>query len=94
MLGREFGFEPPRRSGHDVVDTITAMHEGEVEVLVGLGGNFLAAAPDTIVTAEALRNCRLTVQIATKLNRGHLVTGRPRSCCPAWDGRSVILPEC
>jgi molybdopterin-dependent oxidoreductase alpha subunit len=91
MLGREFAFEPPRRFGHDVVDTITAMHEGEVEVLVGLGGNFLAAAPDTIVTAGALRNCRLTVQIATKLNRGHLVTGRVALLLPCL-GRSERDP--
>ena len=32
--------------------------------------------PDTDCTAEALRRCRLTVHVATKLNRSHLVTGR------------------
>jgi molybdopterin-dependent oxidoreductase alpha subunit len=81
-LAREFGIVPPRHAGKDVVDTITAMHDGEVEVFVGLGGNFLAAAPDTVCTAEALRSCRLTVQIATKLNRGHLVTGRTALLLP------------
>ena len=44
-------------------------------VLLALGGNFAAAAPDTEFTARALRNCALTVQISTKLNRSHLVTG-------------------
>jgi len=40
-----------------------------------LGGNFLSATPDTEYTAEALRRCRLTAQVSTKLNRGHLITG-------------------
>jgi molybdopterin-dependent oxidoreductase alpha subunit len=74
-LGKEFDFSPPRAHGHDTVRTIQAMHEGDVKVFVGLGGNFLSASPDTRYTSEAMVRCRLTVQIATKLNRGHLVTG-------------------
>jgi molybdopterin-dependent oxidoreductase alpha subunit len=42
---------------------------------VALGGNFLSATPDTNYTSEALSRCKLTVQISTKLNRGHLITG-------------------
>jgi anaerobic selenocysteine-containing dehydrogenase len=67
------------------------MHEGEIEVFVGLGGNFVASAPDTVCTAEAVRRCRLTVQIATKLNRGHLVTGRQALLLPCL-GRSERDP--
>ncbi len=74
-LRDEFGFEPPRENGHDTVDTIRAMRDGEVHVFVGLGGNFAQATPDTEVTAEALRRTRLTVQLSTKLNRSHLVCG-------------------
>jgi molybdopterin-dependent oxidoreductase alpha subunit len=74
-LGKEFDFSPPRKHGLDTVRTIQSMHEGGVKVFVGLGGNFLAASPDTHYTSEAMARCRLTVQIATKLNRGHLVTG-------------------
>ena len=74
-LGTHFGFTPPRKHGHDVVQSIGAMHAGAATVFVGMGGNFLSAAPDTSFTAEALRQCRLTVQISTKLNRSHLVTG-------------------
>ncbi|HVB27480.1 MAG TPA: FdhF/YdeP family oxidoreductase, partial [Mycobacteriales bacterium] len=74
-LGAEFQFAPPRTPGHDVVDTIRAMRDGRVRVLVAVGGNFAAAAPDTAATAEALRRCRLTVQVSTKLNRSHLITG-------------------
>jgi anaerobic selenocysteine-containing dehydrogenase len=74
-----------------VVDTIAAMLDGQVEVFVGLGGNLLSAGPDTIVTAEALTRCRLTVQVATKLNRGHLITGRQALLLPCL-GRSEVDP--
>lgn len=90
-LAREFHFVPPRHVGHDVVDSITAMHEGAIEVFVALGGNFLSASPDTACTAEALRACRLTVQIATKLNRGQLFTGRTALLLPCL-GRSEHDP--
>ncbi len=33
-LDREFGFKSPRNPGHDTVDTIAAMHEGEIEIFV------------------------------------------------------------
>jgi molybdopterin-dependent oxidoreductase alpha subunit len=81
-LGQEFQFSPPRAHGHDTVRTIEAMHGGDVKVFVGLGGNFLSASPDTHYTSEAMARCRLTVQIATKLNRGHLVTGRQALILP------------
>lgn len=74
-LGKEFGFSPPRRDGYDVVDTIRAMRDGDVRVFMACGGNFAAATPDTAATHEALRRCRLTVQMSTKLNRSHVVTG-------------------
>ena len=44
---------PPRHHGYDTVDAIAAMAAGDVDVFVGLGGNFAAAAPDTDV-----RPCR------------------------------------
>ncbi|HRW38726.1 MAG: FdhF/YdeP family oxidoreductase [Acidimicrobiales bacterium] len=81
-LAAEFGFAPPREPGHDTVDSIGAMDRGEVDVFFALGGNFLAAAPDTEVTARALGRCALTVQVSTKLNRSHVVGGRA----------SLILP--
>jgi molybdopterin-dependent oxidoreductase alpha subunit len=74
-LGREFGFEPPRAHGFSTVEAIEAMHRGDAKVLLALGGNFLSATPDTAHVAQALRRCRLTVQVSTKLNRSHLVTG-------------------
>jgi molybdopterin-dependent oxidoreductase alpha subunit len=68
--------DPPREAGLDVVGSLEAMHEGRVKVLVSLGGNIALAAPDTRYTFEALRNCDLTVHVATKLNRSHLVHGK------------------
>jgi len=91
-IAREFHFEPPRRAGHDTVDTIGAMHDGSVELFVGLGGNFVSAAPDTACTADAMRRCKLTVQIATTLNRGHLITGRQALLLPCL-GRSERDPS-
>src|SRR4029079_2059960 len=74
-LAARFGIDPPRDHGHDTVDAIRAMRDGEVDVFVAMGGNFVAAAPDTEATIDALARCRLTVQISTKLNRSHATTG-------------------
>jgi molybdopterin-dependent oxidoreductase alpha subunit len=81
-LAKEFSFEPPREHGLDVVESIKAMHEGRVKVLFALGGNFLSATPDTDYTAVALRRCRLTAHVSTKLNRAHLVTGETALILP------------
>jgi molybdopterin-dependent oxidoreductase alpha subunit len=77
-----FGFKPPFKNGYDTVEAIKAMHEGKVKVFFALGGNFLSAAPDTEYTAQALRNCRLTVHVSTKLNRSHLVHGKEALILP------------
>jgi molybdopterin-dependent oxidoreductase alpha subunit len=90
-LDREFGFASPRHAGHDTVDTIAAMHEGEITAFISLGGNFLSATPDTVCTAEALRRCSLTAHVGTKLNRAHLVTGRQALILPCL-GRSERDP--
>ncbi|MFC9079807.1 FdhF/YdeP family oxidoreductase [Streptomyces sp. NPDC057062] len=74
--------DPPREHGLDTVGTIQAMLRGDVKVFVGMGGNFALAAPDTPVTWAALRNCDLTVQVSTKLNRSHLVHGRQALILP------------
>ncbi|MFJ5970789.1 FdhF/YdeP family oxidoreductase [Streptomyces sp. NPDC093060] len=81
-LQGEFGFEPPRRHGLDAVETIRAMGTGEVKVFFAMGGNFVSAAPDTTATERALRGCRLTVQVSTKLNRSHAVCGREALILP------------
>ena len=82
-LDAEFGITSPRRHGYDAVDAIRAMRDGRVGVFVAMGGNFVSATPDTDVTEAALRTCALTVQVSTKLNRSHLVTGRTGLILPS-----------
>ncbi|MBA0271451.1 formate dehydrogenase [Stenotrophomonas maltophilia] len=77
-----FGFDPPREHGHHVVESIEAMLAGSARVFIGLGGNFIRAVPDTPRAYEAMRGLDLTVGIATKLNRGHLVHGRDALILP------------
>ncbi|HEX7330087.1 MAG TPA: FdhF/YdeP family oxidoreductase [Pyrinomonadaceae bacterium] len=81
-LGEAFDFEPPRNHGFDTVRAIQAMHNGHAKIFFALGGNFLSATPDTDFTAAALRRCRLTGHVSTKLNRSHLITA----------DRALILP--
>jgi molybdopterin-dependent oxidoreductase alpha subunit len=81
-LDARFGITSPRKHGHDVVDAIRAMRDGDAKVFIGMGGNFAAATPDTEVTEAALRSCALTVQISTKLNRSHVVHGRTALILP------------
>lgn len=81
-LENHFGFKAPRDHGYDTVDSILAMNEGRVKVFIALGGNFISATPDSEFTGKAMQKVGLTVQISTKLNRSHLVTG----------SRALILP--
>ncbi|MCF2534521.1 FdhF/YdeP family oxidoreductase [Streptomyces sp. FB2] len=82
-LKEEFGFDPPRAHGYDSVNAIRAMREGKVRFFLGLAGNFVRATPDSTVTEEAVRRCRLTAHISTKLNRSHTVCGETALILPA-----------
>ncbi|TWX57617.1 FdhF/YdeP family oxidoreductase [Colwellia hornerae] len=81
-LEHRYSFSVPRDNGFNTVESIHAMLEGKAKVFIALGGNFSAATPDTTRTHKALKNCDLTVQISTKLNRSHVITGK----------RALILP--
>ena len=72
-LDREFSFASPRPDGFDTVAAI---------VFMGMGGNFVRATPDSDVTEAALKKLSLTVQISTKLNKSHLITGRQALILP------------
>ena len=69
------GIKSPREHGVDVVEAISKMNEGDANLFFCMGGNFISATPDTEITANGLRKVKLTVQVSTKLNRSHLVTG-------------------
>ena len=89
QLQAEFGFNPPRENGHDTVDAIRALRDGRAKIFIGLGGNFVQAAPDTEVTSAALRGAQLTVQISTKINRSHLTCGATALILPTL-GRTEV----
>ncbi|MET3133895.1 molybdopterin-dependent oxidoreductase alpha subunit [Oxalobacteraceae bacterium GrIS 1.11] len=88
-LGAVFDFTPPRAPGYDTVAAIGAMLAEPGKVFFAMGGNFAAATPDTEVTHQALRQCALTVHVATKMNRSHLVCGDAALILPCL-GRSEI----
>src|ERR1700723_817644 len=81
-LGKEFNFEPPRKSGYDTVESLHAMFDGDIKVFFAISGNFLSNVPDTVYSAHAMERCKLTAHVSTKLNRSHLITGE----------RALILP--
>jgi molybdopterin-dependent oxidoreductase alpha subunit len=86
-LAAMFGFTPPREKGLATVEACKAILGGEVKAFISLGGNFLRAIPEREAMEEAWPRMRLTVQIATKLNRSHLVNGEVAYLLPCL-GRS------
>ncbi|WP_455836881.1 FdhF/YdeP family oxidoreductase [Pseudarthrobacter siccitolerans] len=88
-LGKEFSFDPPREHGADAVETIRQMRDGGIKVFVGLGGNFVGAMSDTHAAEAAMESTELSVQISTKLNHSHAVTGAEALILPTL-GRTEI----
>ena len=86
-LDAEFSITAPREDGRDTIEVIRGLRDGDVKVFFAVGGNFVSAAPDTSVTEAAMVNADLTVHVATKLNRSHVVTGRTALILPPL-GRS------
>ena len=92
-LDEACGISSPREHGVDVVQAISKMNNGDVNLFFCLGGNFLSATPDTEITAKGLMNVKLTVQVSTKLNRSHLVTGKTALILPCLGRTEVDLQE-
>jgi formate dehydrogenase major subunit len=92
-LGKEFSFEPPREHGIDAVETVRQMRDGGIRVFVGLGGNFVGAISDTHAAITAMENTELSVQISTKLNRSHTVTGAEALILPTLGRTEIDLQE-
>ena len=88
-LEREFHFRVPREPGFNTVESIGAMRDGRAKAFFALGGNFASASPDSDLVFDALKSCRLTVQVITKLNRTALATGEQSLILPCL-GRSEI----
>ncbi len=88
-LAAQYGFAPPRDKGMNTVETCEAILAGTASAFIGLGGNFLRAVPETGLMEAAWRQLPLTVQIATKLNRSHLIHGKVAYLLPCL-GRTEI----
>ena len=92
-LGKEFSFDPPREHGADSVETIRQMRDGGIKVFVGMGGNFVGAISDTQAAISAMENTEMSVQISTKLNRSHTVTGAEALILPTMGRTEIDLQE-
>ncbi|MEA3129278.1 MAG: hypothetical protein QOF46_1073, partial [Paraburkholderia sp.] len=75
QLAQQFSFEPPRKKGMNIVEAFEAIVKGKVTAVLNLGGNLVRSVPDRNLTEPAWSRVRLTVSVATKLNRSHLVHG-------------------
>jgi molybdopterin-dependent oxidoreductase alpha subunit len=68
-----YDFDPPREKGLTTVETCKGLLDGSVKAIISLGGNLLRAVPDGPRIEQGWRRARLSVQVATKLNRSHVV---------------------
>lgn len=84
-----FGFTPPSAPGHDAVQAAQAMLDGQAKALICLGGNYAVAMPDHARTFAALRKLDLSVHVATRLNRTHLLVGKETFIFPCL-GRTEL----
>jgi len=81
-IERAFGFTPPAAFGHNAVEAAQAMYEGRSKAFIGLGGNFAVAMSDPEALSAGMRQLELSVHLATKLNRTHLLTGKQTFILP------------
>ncbi|KZY33904.1 formate dehydrogenase [Roseovarius sp. HI0049] len=75
-LRQMFNIDPPETDGMNAVAVCEGILEGRVKAMVCLGGNLVRALPDRARMEAAWTGLPLTVNIATKLNRSHLMPGR------------------
>ncbi len=77
-----YGFEPPAEDGLTTVDACQGILDGRVQGFVGLGGNFARAVPERGLMEPAWTRLKLAVNVATKLNRTHLLPGETTYLLP------------
>jgi molybdopterin-dependent oxidoreductase alpha subunit len=83
-LKKLFDFDPPPKKGVNTVEACEKIISGEIKAFVSLGGNFVRAVPERAKMEAAWPKMRLTVQIATKLNRSHLINGEVAYLLPCY----------
>ena len=77
-----FGIEAPTEDGLNAVHACEGVLDGSVKAMISLGGNLLRALPDRQRMEDAWPSLKLTVHIATKLNRSHLAPGQESYLLP------------
>ena len=92
-LAKQYNFEPPRETGMNTVEACEGIIDGTVKAFLGLGGNFIRAVPETVAMEAAWPELRLTVQIATKLNRNHLINGEVAYLLPCLGRIEIDAPD-
>ncbi|MBF7141055.1 MULTISPECIES: FdhF/YdeP family oxidoreductase [Pseudomonas] len=75
LIQQVLGVTVPEEKGFCTVEACEGLLDGRVKGFIGLGGNFIRAVPDTSRLEPAWQQLDLNVQIATKLNRSHLLPG-------------------
>ncbi|MFD0986914.1 FdhF/YdeP family oxidoreductase [Methyloligella solikamskensis] len=89
-----FGFENPREWGHDTAQCCEAILRGDVDVFLGMGGNFFRAIPDLERVTAKVKDIGLTMHVGTKLNRSHLLHGKRAYILPALGRTELDEQEC
>lgn len=84
-----FGIDAPTDDGQNIVEASEGVLDGTIKALVSLGGNLLRALPDRERLEKGWSNLDLTVHIATKPNRSHLIPGKVSYILPCL-GRTDI----
>ncbi|MEH2077488.1 MAG: FdhF/YdeP family oxidoreductase [Nostoc sp.] len=73
QLSQHWGFEVPASKGLIAPEMINAAHQGKIEVLVSVGGNFLEVLPEPDYVEAALKKIPLRVHIDIVLSSQMLV---------------------
>jgi molybdopterin-dependent oxidoreductase alpha subunit len=81
-----WGFDVPSGKGMTAPEMIDAAHEGDLDVLISSGGNFLEVLPDPDYTRAALARTKLRVHMDICLSSQMLVDPAP------GDGTVLLLP--
>ena len=92
-IAEQFGFSPPREKGMNTVEACEAILAEKVCGFISLGGNFIRAIPEREAMEQAWSKLRLTVQVATKLNRSHLVHGEISYILPCLGRTEIDMRE-
>ncbi len=83
-LERYFDIRLPTAPGHDTLQGLLAAARGEVDAVLCMGGNLMAASPAQDWTRQALERIGFKLFLTTTLNLSHV--------CGVDNGESLVLP--